>query len=120
MVYKQRMEMLIIFLLSAILAPGIVFAAPHQFSVHEQRNVAPKGFIYSGPAENSTRLTLRMVLKSNDLAGLEEVLYNVSDPNSPRWRQFLTKEEVNTHSMHVYRKKFIQAFFSLGSHLRCT
>ncbi|KAL7281195.1 hypothetical protein ACG7TL_004503 [Trametes sanguinea] len=60
----------------------------------ESRAAPPSGFVHSGPASSSTVLHLRMALVSNDIAGLEEALYSVSTPSSPRYGQHLTKQEV--------------------------
>ncbi|KAJ6554859.1 family S53 protease [Mycena capillaripes] len=62
--------------------------------VHETRIEPPRGFVHSGAAPVTTELTLRIALKSNNIAGLETALYAVSDPASPLYGQHLTADEV--------------------------
>ncbi|KAJ7144398.1 family S53 protease-like protein [Mycena epipterygia] len=62
--------------------------------VHESRAVAANGFVDSGPAPAAEVLTLRIGLKQNNMAGLEAALYQVSDPASDLYGQFLTQAEV--------------------------
>jgi len=68
--------------------------APHPLVVHERREAVPKGFVSNGAASGSTPLTLRIALVSNDMAGLEKALYDVSTPSSDLYGQHLSKEEV--------------------------
>ncbi|KAI9066614.1 family S53 protease [Trametes sanguinea] len=62
--------------------------------IHESRAAPPAGFAYRGPASSDTALRLRVALVPNDIAGLEEALYAVSTPSSPRYGQYLSKQEV--------------------------
>ncbi|KAF8576677.1 family S53 protease-like protein [Ramaria rubella] len=64
--------------------------------LHEQIDGAPEGFVLSGPASDATSLNLRIALVSNDMAGLENALYDVSTPSSALYGQHLSKEEVET------------------------
>ncbi|KAI0291167.1 family S53 protease [Multifurca ochricompacta] len=59
----------------------------------EQINSVPSGFVSKGPAPTSQILNLRLALVQNNPKGLEEALMTVSSPDSPQYRQFLTKEE---------------------------
>lgn len=61
--------------------------------VHEVSKV-PNHFKYFGPANPSQEIDLEIVLKSRDIPGLERVLYQVSDPSSPKYGRHLSKEEV--------------------------
>ncbi|KAJ7144419.1 family S53 protease [Mycena epipterygia] len=63
-------------------------------AVHESRATPARGFVNSGVAPAGKELTLRIALKQNDMAGLEAALYQVSDPASALYGQFLTQEEV--------------------------
>ncbi|KAJ7436000.1 family S53 protease-like protein [Mycena galericulata] len=74
------------FLLGAAAKPSMV--------VHETRAEPARGFVYSGLASSATELTLRIGLKSDNITGLEEALYAVSDPASSLYRQYLTANEV--------------------------
>ena len=62
--------------------------------VLERRENAPDGFVKNGAAPAATTLNLRIALVSNDMAGLEKALYDVSTPSSALYGQYLTKEEV--------------------------
>ncbi|KAJ7830752.1 family S53 protease [Mycena olivaceomarginata] len=61
--------------------------------VHEHRVRPAQGFVSTGPAPSDEQLTLRIALNPNNIAGLENELYAVSDPSSSRYGQHLTPEE---------------------------
>jgi tripeptidyl-peptidase-1 len=61
--------------------------------VHDQRTAAPQGFTGDGAAPSDTLIDLRIGLFSNNIAGLEKVLYDVSTPSSPQYGQYLSKAE---------------------------
>ncbi|KAJ7618157.1 family S53 protease [Mycena polygramma] len=65
-------------------------------SVHESRTEPARGFVKSSVAPAEKDLTLRIALKQTDIAGLETVLYQVSDPASAQYGQHLTADEVAT------------------------
>ena len=73
-------------------------ASPTHYELvrHELIDTVPSGFIQNGLASNDLLLPLRMALVSNNLAGLEKVLYSVSTPGSDLYGQYLTKEEAST------------------------
>ncbi|GJJ06829.1 hypothetical protein Clacol_001025 [Clathrus columnatus] len=82
-----------------VFALGITaFAKPisSSLTVHERRDVAPNGFTLTGPADESSQLTLRMALTSNNLAGLEKALYKTAFRNDGVIRDHLTKEQVES------------------------
>ena len=84
-----------LFVLATVLA--VVNAKPVSrgtMAVHETRDVLPPGFTDVGPADDSTVITLRAALVQNNIPGLEQELYAVSTPGSPRYGQHLSKEEV--------------------------
>ncbi|KAI0294255.1 subtilisin-like protein [Multifurca ochricompacta] len=60
---------------------------------HELIDLVPSGFVSKGPAPTSQVLKLRLALVQNNIKGLEDALMAVSSPGSPKYRQFLTKEE---------------------------
>ncbi|KAJ7196646.1 family S53 protease [Mycena pura] len=62
--------------------------------VHEYREGPPSGFVNSGAPLSTKGLTLRIGLKPNNMGGLEDALYKVSDPASAMYGQYLTQEEV--------------------------
>jgi hypothetical protein len=63
---------------------------------------SPDGFDYLHHAldarskDQDTNLTLRFGLVSQDMPGLESAVHDVSTPGNPRYRKFLSKEEVST------------------------
>jgi tripeptidyl-peptidase-1 len=63
--------------------------------VFERRDVVPAGFVHSGAAPSAATLNLRINLVQNDLAGLETALNAAAFPDSPSYRKWLSKEEVN-------------------------
>jgi tripeptidyl-peptidase I len=67
--------------------------------LHEKVNAPPTGFTPDGPAPDSTTLNLRINLASNDMSGLEKALYDVSTPDSPKYGQHLSKEDVRHWSI---------------------
>lgn len=71
------------------------------FVTHEKLEKAPDGFLHNGPASDSTSLNLRIALVSNNMAGLEKALYDVSTPSSALYGQHLSKEEVRFCSSHI-------------------
>jgi tripeptidyl-peptidase I len=62
--------------------------------LHEQVNAAPIGFQSQGPAVENTTLSLRIGLKSNNLSGLQAALYAASTPESTRYGQHLSRDDV--------------------------
>ena len=49
--------------------------------------------MHSGPAPAQHTLTLHLGLAQSNFKGLEDALYAVSTPSSPRYGQHLSKEE---------------------------
>ncbi|KAJ7114150.1 family S53 protease-like protein [Mycena crocata] len=68
--------------------------SPTAMVVHETRPTPARGFVHSGIAPATAKLTLRIAMKSNNISGLEAALCAVSDPASPLYGQHLTQEEV--------------------------
>jgi tripeptidyl-peptidase-1 len=78
----------------------VVCATAHSdFVLHERRDALPKGFVNRGPAAKDSTLNLRIALTSNNLAGLEKALYDVSTPSSALYGQHLSKDEVTSISV---------------------
>ncbi|KZT18916.1 subtilisin-like protein [Neolentinus lepideus HHB14362 ss-1] len=82
----------------AILLTGVL-ANPvrRDLVVHEFRENIPSGFAKEGPAAPETVLKLHVGLFSNNMAGLEKALYDVSTPASPIYGQHLSKAEVDEY-----------------------
>ncbi|KAI0718416.1 subtilisin-like protein [Cerioporus squamosus] len=91
--------MLAFWLTFASLLSNLCGASPsphpgHDLRVRASRSVAPAGFADVGPASPKQTLTLRFALAQSDPEGLIDALYRVSDPASPTYRQWLSKEQV--------------------------
>ncbi|KAJ7051989.1 family S53 protease-like protein [Mycena amicta] len=81
-------------LLIAAILLAVAAGPPRDMAVQESRETPGAGFVDSGPAPGSHQLKLRVQLKSNNLAGLEEALYAASDPASALYGQYLTADNV--------------------------
>lgn len=66
--------------------------------VQEQLGEIPAGFVRSGTPSASQVLTLRLNLVSSNLEGLASALDAASDPASPTFRQWLSKEDVESYA----------------------
>ena len=62
--------------------------------VQHSRASVPEGFVSNGPTPADQLITIRLALTSNNLTGLDQKLLSISDPASPEYGQWLTKEEV--------------------------
>ncbi|KAI0081293.1 subtilisin-like protein [Panus rudis PR-1116 ss-1] len=62
--------------------------------LHEARDGVPEGFVKTGSAPADNTFRLRIALTQNDPEGLTDALMSVSEPTSPKFRQHLSKEEV--------------------------
>ncbi|KAI0349765.1 family S53 protease-like protein [Trametes cingulata] len=78
----------------AIAAANPLATSSATFQVHELRAAAPSEFTEIGPASPETTLSLRLALAQNDANGLVDAVYRVSDPDSPSYGQYLSKDEV--------------------------
>ena len=68
--------------------------APRDLVVLDHLQSVPQGFVKNGAAPPTTNLNLRIALVSNNMAGLEKALFDVSTPSSSLYGQHLTKAEV--------------------------
>ncbi|KAJ4467466.1 subtilisin-like protein [Lentinula edodes] len=71
-----------------------VWASTH--IVHEKRDSAPIGFTHLSSAPDDQILNLRINLAMGNQAGLEAALQEASSPTSPTFREWLTKEQVES------------------------
>nr|GAT60807.1 family S53 protease [Mycena chlorophos] len=69
--------------------------AIQNFVVQDSLSAAPSTFTKTGVTPDSQLLTLRIALPSNDFAGLEAALFDVSTPSSANYGEHLSKEQVN-------------------------
>jgi tripeptidyl-peptidase-1 len=65
-------------------------SASAQFVLHNSRAAPPSGYTHQGPAPASQTLTLRVALASNNIAGLEAKLLDISNPASPNYAKWLS------------------------------
>ncbi|KAF7375849.1 Peptidase S53 domain-containing protein [Mycena sanguinolenta] len=80
-----------IFFVSLVLSAAANPMERRVMAVHETRAEPATGFVNSGVAPATTEITLRIAMTQNNIAGLEEALYAVSDPASThRLRQVAT------------------------------
>ncbi|KIM88350.1 hypothetical protein PILCRDRAFT_814248 [Piloderma croceum F 1598] len=73
-----------------------VRAAPTDWTIHDSRASVPLGFVRSGPAASDHILDMRINLAQGNLAGLERALESASSPTSPKFRQWLSSDQVNS------------------------
>ncbi|KAF5391735.1 hypothetical protein D9757_001780 [Collybiopsis confluens] len=72
-----------------------VWAIPATHIVHEKRD-APSTFIRLSSAPTEQMLNMRIALTMGNQAGLEAALEQASSPTSPTFREWLTKEQVES------------------------
>jgi tripeptidyl-peptidase I len=89
-----------VFLSLLALASSSPMAAYSNMIVHNTRQAPPAGFKATGPAPSDMTFDLRIAMVSNNIAGLEKALYDVSTPGGANYRKFLTKEQVS-HTFHI-------------------
>ncbi|KAJ6552831.1 peptidase S8/S53 domain-containing protein [Mycena capillaripes] len=67
------------------------------FVVLGRRNSAPPGFSLVGSPPADEILTLRLALTQSNVEGLQDTVYDISMPGSPRYGQYLTQAEVDQY-----------------------
>ncbi|KAH9915907.1 family S53 protease [Fomitopsis serialis] len=81
-------------------ALGVAWGNPlarRTLQLHEARAAAPSGYTLISSASPDTVLNLRVALVQSNIDGLLDTLYDVSDPESPNYGEYLTKEEVEAY-----------------------
>ncbi|KAI9069415.1 family S53 protease [Trametes sanguinea] len=75
---------------------ALAFGKPmgRSLQLHEARDAVPEGFSLHSTPSGETTLKLRIALVQGDFAGLEQKLYDVSDPSSPNYGKHLSTTEV--------------------------
>ncbi len=68
---------------------------PRSTVVLESLASVPNGFVDNGVPDPNTNIQLRIALRQANMTGLEQELYAVSNPDSDRYGQHLSKEEVS-------------------------
>ena len=67
-----------------------------RWHIQEARSSPPPSFVYTGAADTSQTLTMRVNLKQGNLQGLEDKLAEVSTPGSSTFRQWLSNDDVRS------------------------
>ncbi|GJJ11886.1 hypothetical protein Clacol_006124 [Clathrus columnatus] len=88
--------------LALLLLFSLIYSSPLHNShlelvVHRQLDTIPDGYIQAGEANSSQIINLIIGLHPPNITGLTKRLYQVSMPNSTKYGQYLTKEEVEEH-----------------------
>ncbi|KAJ7875520.1 family S53 protease [Mycena olivaceomarginata] len=73
----------------------LLLASVHANSLVLEKRDGPPGFLRVGPAPLDQTLNLRLALAQNNIAGLQDTVYEISTPGNPRYGQYLTQDEVN-------------------------
>ncbi|KAJ7834704.1 subtilisin-like protein, partial [Mycena olivaceomarginata] len=81
-----------------IFAPllALIRASPTHV-LHETRALVPRGYDDGGLVDVDTIVHFRIALAQSNISGLKDVLDEVSNPNSPRYGQYLSKEQIIEH-----------------------
>ena len=66
-----------------------------RWHIQEARSSPPPSFVYTGAADTSQTLTMRVNLKQGNLQGLVDKLAEVSTPGSSTFRQWLSNDDVS-------------------------
>lgn len=76
---------------------GSAFAVPASrgLVVHETISSVPQGFSTRGPASRDSLLNLRFSLAQSNMSGLEQLLYDISHPESKMYGKHLTQDELS-------------------------
>ena len=90
---------------------GTVTVAARTMQLHERMQM-PQGFSSLGPASPDTILDMRIALKQGNSDGLIDTLMAVSEPSSPRYGQYLTKEEASGSIVSAFDSTDSQVFVS--------
>ncbi|KAJ7315162.1 subtilisin-like protein [Mycena albidolilacea] len=72
---------------------ALVRASPTHV-LHEARALVPKGYDDGSLVDADTIVHFRIALAQSNISGLKDVLDEVSNPSSPRYGQYLSKEQV--------------------------
>ncbi|KAJ7205471.1 subtilisin-like protein [Mycena pura] len=75
---------------------ALVRASPTHV-LHETRALVPKGYDDGSLVDADTILHFRVALAQSNISGLKDVLDEVSNPSSPHYGQYLSKEQIVEH-----------------------
>ena len=74
----------------------LIVRAAGDVVVLETRSNIPAGFSLTSPADSNLILNLQISLRQGNITGLETELYEISNPDSERYGQFLSQEAVSS------------------------
>jgi tripeptidyl-peptidase I len=83
-----------VFIIPFLTYSGWAVASTH--ILHDKRNSVPDGFTLLQPAPADQMLSMRINLAMGNQTGLETALDRASSPTSPTFREWLTKEQVES------------------------
>nr|GAT54940.1 predicted protein [Mycena chlorophos] len=81
------------FFLAAIALGAAAVPSRRAMAVHESR-ADPRGFVNTGAADSDTEITLRIQMAHTNMAGLEELAYDIATPSSANYGNHLTVDEL--------------------------
>ncbi|KAJ7761364.1 subtilisin-like protein [Mycena metata] len=76
---------------------ALVRASPTHV-LHEARALVPKGYDDGSLVDADTIVHFRIALAQSNISGLKDALDEVSNPSSPRYGQYLSKEQIVEHT----------------------
>jgi tripeptidyl-peptidase-1 len=62
-------------------------------TILHRRSCDPDGFVYNGPALDEHVIEIRLALASSNIQGLRDDLNAITNPSSPRFRQWLSHDQ---------------------------
>ena len=83
-----------VWVITSSLVANAYGASVKSWFVQERRDSAPESFVRAGKAPADKVLNMRINLAMGDQAGLEQALERASNPESPTFREWLSKEQV--------------------------
>ncbi|KAF7300305.1 Peptidase S53 domain-containing protein [Mycena chlorophos] len=81
------------FFLAALALGAAAVPSRRAMAVHESR-ADPRGFVNTGAASSDTEITLRIQMAHTNMAGLEELAYDIATPSSANYGNHLTVDEL--------------------------
>ncbi|KAI6350845.1 hypothetical protein MCOR25_010346 [Pyricularia grisea] len=85
-------------MLDRVLLPLGILASLATARIFDSLPSPPKGWSYSHAAESTEKLTLRIALRQQNAAALEQLVLQVSDPRHVKYGQHLTRDDLRTYT----------------------
>ncbi|KAF7355714.1 Subtilisin-like protein [Mycena sanguinolenta] len=91
----MKLFLLPLYLFSTISSAVAAAIAPQNLTLQVKESVAaPHGWTRLGRAPSDGNIRLRIALFQQDFGGLEKSLYEISDPDHPRYGAHLSREDI--------------------------